>query len=128
MLARCAKGPWYDLAWPKYGLHATRNPETHRLRRRVWDKAFTKEALTDYVPRMLTHSDELIQVFQKMSPGKVDVTEWFGYYVFDGLFSPPSEGGCGLGRLTMCGVRVGFSDGRSLFWKVLRHVADGREG
>jgi tryprostatin B 6-hydroxylase len=83
VLARCAKGPWYDLAWPRFGLHATRNSETHRVRRRVWDKAFTKDALADYVPRILAHSDELIEAFRKS--GKVNVTDYFGYYMFDGL-------------------------------------------
>jgi cytochrome P450 len=60
----------------------------HRVRRRVWDRAFTRDALADYLPRILEYSGELIAVFEKRL-GKIDVAKYFAYYMFDGMLVLP---------------------------------------
>lgn len=56
--------------------------ETHSVRRRVWDKAFTPDAVKAYAPRVKHYTDMLLE---KLAEGEreKDITAWFSYYTFD---------------------------------------------
>lgn len=62
------RGPWYDGNPGRAGhntlvMASTRNVENHKIRRRIWDKAFTANALKPYESRMIKLTDRLIDQY-----------------------------------------------------------------
>lgn len=80
---KCDKGPWYNLGLPGPGTQLTRNRETHKIRRRIWDRAFTDEAVLQYLPGVIVKSAELLSLLKVKGP--VNITEFFNYYMWDSM-------------------------------------------
>ncbi|KAI7781233.1 cytochrome P450 [Diaporthe eres] len=47
-----ARGQWYDLVRPSFSVNTVRDQALHHQRRRVWEAAFTAEAMKDYEHRI----------------------------------------------------------------------------
>lgn len=80
---KCDKGPWYNIGLPNPGTQLTRNRETHKIRRRIWDRAFTDDAVLQYLPGVITKSAELLSLLKVKGP--VNITEFFNYYMWDSM-------------------------------------------
>lgn len=85
LVTKLDKGPWYNIGLPDFGTHLTRNRETHRIRRRVWDRAFTDEAVKQYLSLLATRSTELLSILATKANGQVNITEYFSYYMWDSM-------------------------------------------
>lgn len=83
LIMKCDKGPWYNIGLPKPGTQLTRSRETHKIRRRIWDRAFTEEAVRQYLPAVIVRSSELLSLL--MVKGPVNITEYFNYYMWDSM-------------------------------------------
>lgn len=88
------KSTWYgqtgnDLK--KTSIHMTRDHETHKQRRRAWDRGFSMKALATYEPRIKVKADALLRQLRQSSQ-PFDVSAWSMYYSFDVM------GEIGLGK------------------------------
>jgi len=41
----CSKAVWYDFLLPEMAVNTTRDKAQHDQRRRIWDKAFTRQGI-----------------------------------------------------------------------------------
>ncbi|KAL1592404.1 hypothetical protein SLS59_009757 [Nothophoma quercina] len=69
----------------------TRDHESHKQRRRAWDRGFSMKALATYEPRIKTKADLFIRQLRQSSK-PFDVSAWSMYYSFDVM------GEVGLGK------------------------------
>lgn len=83
VLSKADKGPWYDGLNDTPSLQSTRDRKAHAIRRRVWEKAFTRSALQDYIPRILNYSDILLTNLSETAGEPVNMTQWFNCFTFD---------------------------------------------
>ncbi|KAF3044325.1 hypothetical protein E8E12_007952 [Didymella heteroderae] len=88
------KSTWYgqtgnDLK--KTSIHMTRDHESHKQRRRAWDRGFSMKALATYEPRIKIKADAFMrQLRQSTKP--FDASAWSMFYSFDVM------GEVGLGK------------------------------
>jgi cytochrome P450 len=88
------KSTWYgqtgnDLK--KTSIHMTRDHESHKQRRRAWDRGFSMKALATYEPRIKAKADAFTrQLRQSTEP--FDASAWSMFYSFDVM------GEVGLGK------------------------------
>lgn len=83
-VVRCGKGPWYNLGLPNPGTHLTRSREAHKVRRRIWDRAFTDSAIKEYLPGIIIRSAELLSILAgKEQP--INITNYCNYYMWDSM-------------------------------------------
>ncbi|KAL8715374.1 MAG: hypothetical protein Q9220_000707 [cf. Caloplaca sp. 1 TL-2023] len=55
----CTKAVWYDALLPESLVNTTRNKTEHSQRRRMWDTAFTPQALEGYNKKIVSYSQRL---------------------------------------------------------------------
>ncbi|KAL8952041.1 MAG: hypothetical protein Q9222_002028 [Ikaeria aurantiellina] len=55
----CTKAVWYDALLPESLVNTTRNKTEHSQRRRMWDTAFTPQALEGYNKKIISYSQRL---------------------------------------------------------------------
>ena len=88
------KSTWYGQTGndiTKTSIHMTRNHETHKQRRRAWDRGFSMKALATYEPRVKVRADALMRQLRQSSQ-PFDASAWSMYYSFDVM------GEVGLGK------------------------------
>ncbi|KAH0612790.1 uncharacterized protein H6S33_009170 [Morchella sextelata] len=83
IVIKLAKGPWYNLGKPKPSTQLTRDRDVHRANRRLWDKAFTSDAVMQYLPKLIIRSTELLDIIAAQNP--VNISEYFNYYMWDSM-------------------------------------------
>ncbi|KAF1352739.1 cytochrome P450 [Lizonia empirigonia] len=79
------KSTWYgqtgnDLK--KTSIHMTRDHESHKQRRRAWDRGFSMKALATYEPRIKIKADAFVRQLRQSSKA-FDASAWSMYYSFD---------------------------------------------
>ncbi|KAL4925077.1 cytochrome P450 [Aspergillus undulatus] len=81
----CRKGENYELSSPSTSLQLIRDPEAHRVRRRIWSGAFSDRLLRGYEQRIKAYRAKLLAHFaESAKTGKpVNVRKWFDLYSFD---------------------------------------------
>ncbi|KIM94681.1 hypothetical protein OIDMADRAFT_95520, partial [Oidiodendron maius Zn] len=84
------RGPWYDGNPSRKGFHtlvmaSTRNVENHKFRRRIWEKAFTHEALRSYEPKIMQMVDNLVGHCEKSASNLVDISRSIDHFAFDAM-------------------------------------------
>jgi cytochrome P450 len=84
------RGPWYDGNPGRAGAHtlvmaSTRNVEAHKVRRRIWDKAFTAVALESYEPRLIRLTDKLIRQCEAKDGSVFDISAEVDHFTFDAM-------------------------------------------
>lgn len=82
------RGPWYDGNPGRAGhntlvMASTRNVENHKIRRRIWDKAFTVNALKSYESRMIRQTDRLIGHCEGKDGMVIDASGHIDHFSFD---------------------------------------------
>ncbi|KIX98606.1 uncharacterized protein Z520_05907 [Fonsecaea multimorphosa CBS 102226] len=82
------RGPWYDGNPGRAGhntlvMASTRNVENHKVRRRIWDKAFTANALKSYESRIILLTDRLIKHCEDNSGRIIDISADIDHFSFD---------------------------------------------
>ncbi|OAP61728.1 hypothetical protein AYL99_03931 [Fonsecaea erecta] len=82
------RGPWYDGNPGRAGhntlvMASTRNVENHKVRRRIWDKAFTANALKSYESRIILLTDRLIKHCEGKDGTVIDVSADVDHFSFD---------------------------------------------
>jgi cytochrome P450 len=88
------KSTWYGQTGnnpKKTSIHMTREPESHKQRRRAWDRGFSVKALATYEPRIKTKADAFVQQLRQ-SKTSIDVSAWSMFFSFDVM------GEVGLGK------------------------------
>ncbi|KAF2445239.1 cytochrome P450 [Karstenula rhodostoma CBS 690.94] len=81
--SKCIKAPWYDMLQKDSSIHATRKPQLHRQRRKIWDQGFGMKALHSYQERVKTHVDNLSTNIGKRLGDSINSTELFLLFGFD---------------------------------------------
>lgn len=81
--SKCIKAPWYDMLQKDLSIHATRKPQLHRQRRKIWDQGFGMKALQSYQERVKTHVDNLSTNIGKRLGESINFTELFLFFGFD---------------------------------------------
>ncbi|KLO10727.1 cytochrome P450 [Schizopora paradoxa] len=82
------KGPMWDGRRPPNGIcniEMLRDPVEHLRRRKVWNRAFTTNAVKDYEEVVVKRSLQLLDalVSQSANGGSIDLTKWYSYFTFD---------------------------------------------
>ena len=80
-LSRAVKGTWYNIGAENPSLQLTRDVETHRIRRKAWDRGFSPEAINSYIPRIKPYTEILLDSLARHV--EVNITEWIGFYTYD---------------------------------------------
>lgn len=84
--SRCRKSTWYGQTGndpAKCSIHMTRDSNSHRLRKRAWDRGFSIKALATYQPRIKAKADKLVEQLAKSHGKSMDVTAWSMFFSFD---------------------------------------------
>ncbi|KAL1638555.1 hypothetical protein SLS58_008768 [Diplodia intermedia] len=81
--SKCTKGPFYDLNYPARSLHMTRDRKFHSQRRKLWDRAFTTRALSDYEKRIKGHFKYFNLRITENIGKPMDATDLCEYWGFD---------------------------------------------
>lgn len=81
--SRCIKAPWYDMLQKDRSIHATRKPQLHQQRRKIWHQGFGMKALRSYQERVKTHVDNLSENIGKRLGESRNFTELFLFFGFD---------------------------------------------
>jgi cytochrome P450 len=92
--SKLLKSTWYGQTGndpKKTSIHMTREPESHKQRRRAWDRGFSAKALATYEPRIKTKADAFVQQLRQ-SKSSIDVSAWSMFFSFDVM------GEVGLGK------------------------------
>ncbi|KAI9745627.1 MAG: hypothetical protein M1818_001161 [Claussenomyces sp. TS43310] len=77
------KPAWYDNLRPYHGLNTHRSKIVHSHRRRIWDYAFTKEALAEYESQMRVYAHSLRQLVAQNEGKAVAINNYFYWFTFD---------------------------------------------
>lgn len=82
------RGPWYDGNPGRAGhntlvMASTRNVENHKLRRRIWNRGFTANALKTYESRMIEVTDRLIAHCERRDGSIIDISGDIDNFSFD---------------------------------------------
>ncbi|POS69433.1 cytochrome P450 [Diaporthe helianthi] len=82
------RGSWYDLVSPAFSVNTVRNQAMHDRRRKVWEAAFTPEAMKDYEHRIRRHAGNVETSLRKAKTTIIDMNSIiyrFGYSVMSDL-------------------------------------------
>ncbi|KAL1979470.1 hypothetical protein VTN96DRAFT_5729 [Rasamsonia emersonii] len=93
--SKLLKSTFYSQVSPddrRCGLNATRNMDSHRRRRKAWDRAFSTKAMLDYEPRVTAKTSLFLSQIAAQKGQPLDITKWAMYYTFDVM------GDVGLGK------------------------------
>jgi cytochrome P450 len=88
------KSTWYGQTGndpKKTSIHMTRDFDSHKQRRRAWDRGFSMKALATYQPRIKSKADALIYQLHQIKDS-INVSAWSMFYSFDVM------GEVGLGK------------------------------
>ncbi|KAK7941421.1 benzoate 4-monooxygenase cytochrome P450 [Apiospora aurea] len=86
--SECIKTDWYDLLLPNFALVTAREKGgVHAARRRQWNRAFSSQALQDYLQRILCHLEDLyVNIAADAESGRVsNARDLFYWYSFDAM-------------------------------------------
>ena len=66
-------------------LVSIRSAPEHAPRRRLWQRAFTTEAIKSYESKISERASQLANVLRSEAEtnGTVDLTQWISYFTFD---------------------------------------------
>ncbi len=78
--SKARKGPFYGAV--EVSLHATRDPQFHRQRRKIWDIAF-KQILFDYGPAIEEFTDSLLARVERNVGRPITINELSIHYSYD---------------------------------------------
>ncbi|CAL5875163.1 uncharacterized protein PFLUO_LOCUS9467 [Penicillium psychrofluorescens] len=81
--SQCTKSPWYSQFSDdetKTNLLGLRSPESHRLRRRAWDRGLGTRG---YQADIHAKAKVLIGQLHALANQSIDITQWTMYYTFD---------------------------------------------
>ncbi|ORY00895.1 cytochrome P450 [Clohesyomyces aquaticus] len=83
--SRCTKGPWYSVlvALDLPSLQSSRDKQEHKVRRKIWERAFNAKSLREYEPRLNRHTFELMGQLKDQVTDSVRITDWLNWYSFD---------------------------------------------
>ncbi|BCR92581.1 uncharacterized protein ACHE_80481A [Aspergillus chevalieri] len=81
--APVSKGPFYTMFEPPIALFTVRDKEVNSRRQKAWDPAFNSKSLSEYEPRVLTYTMQLMSAIEERIGQHMNVQEWFNYYSFD---------------------------------------------
>ncbi|ETS80880.1 hypothetical protein PFICI_08409 [Pestalotiopsis fici W106-1] len=88
--SQCRKSTWYGQTGNdplKSSLHMTRDHESHRLRRKAWDKSMSVKgniiALASYEPRIMSGVNALVAQLKQRGEDGVNMTDWSMFFSFD---------------------------------------------
>ncbi|KAJ7510436.1 cytochrome P450 [Mycena galericulata] len=96
------KGPWWDGRMPENktvrSLLSLRDPEEHNRRRRIWHRAFSASALTEYDVVVRNRLAQLVEILTDSSGQSMDLTQWMGRFMYDVMNDIVFGGGVELMR------------------------------
>ena len=92
----CTKAPWYDMLQKDRSIHATRKPQLHQARRKIWDQGFGMKALRSYQERVKTHVDRLSTNIDKRLGEAINCTKLFLFFGFDVMGDTAFGSGFGM--------------------------------
>lgn len=81
--SKCIKDPWYDMLQKDRSIHATRKPQLHQARRRIWDQGFGTKALQSYQERVNAKVQLLKQNIAQSVGEARNCTQLFLFFGFD---------------------------------------------
>ncbi|EUC45093.1 hypothetical protein COCMIDRAFT_96502 [Bipolaris oryzae ATCC 44560] len=84
--SECLKSTWYGQTGNDQGkcsIHMTRDFNTHRLRRRAWDRGFSIKALNTYEPRIKAKADLFKSQLANKGEASMDASTWSMFFSFD---------------------------------------------
>lgn len=58
-----------------------RDPRYHAIRRKPWDRAFSRAALKKYHPLILKHVDQVSKSLSRRK-GDVDLVQWLSFFTY----------------------------------------------
>ncbi|KUI53153.1 Tryprostatin B 6-hydroxylase [Cytospora mali] len=79
------KADWYDLIHPLISPSTTRIEADHRARRRIWNKALSNQAISEYLPRILAQIDVLQQAISRYGTRPVPINDVMLWFAFDSM-------------------------------------------
>jgi cytochrome P450 len=83
------RGPWYDGSpdsmKDSFSMARTRNVEVHKLRRRIWEQAFTQSALATYEPKVKELVDRVVAKCAADDWEVVDIKGEIDNFAFDAM-------------------------------------------
>ncbi|KAL2870494.1 cytochrome P450 [Aspergillus lucknowensis] len=82
---KCTKGPFYDMNYPHKSLQMTRSKAFHSKRRRLWDRAFTSQALAGYEPHILRHCQTFLEIVRLREGRPLEVTNLVTSFAWDSM-------------------------------------------
>jgi cytochrome P450 len=59
------------------------DPAAHSKRRRIWERAFTPNAIKSYEPMLQARLNQLMVNFVSRVGQPIDIAEWFGFFSLD---------------------------------------------
>lgn len=82
---KCVKAVYYDLFLPQKSVLGTREIREHDLRKRIWDRGFSKKAVANYEKRVVEYTELLASRIERLAVAgqRVDVSKWFPWWSFD---------------------------------------------
>lgn len=96
------KGHWWDGRLPENKavrpLLAIRDPEEHSRRRRIWNRAFSADALKEYNTVVRDRLTQLVEIFTDNNGRSVDLSDWMGRFMYDVMNDIVFGGGVELMR------------------------------
>ncbi|KAK8044498.1 cytochrome p450 monooxygenase [Apiospora rasikravindrae] len=79
----CEKGPVYSHGHPSETVVEIRSRKRHAPKRKLWDYAFTTQALNDYEDRIERYTNQLLGRIEEQKGAAFDIRRWFSFYTFD---------------------------------------------
>ncbi|ETW76944.1 hypothetical protein HETIRDRAFT_481064 [Heterobasidion irregulare TC 32-1] len=96
------KGGRYNVTHSTASLLNILDPQEHSQRRRIWDRAFSSNAIKGYQDSLYTRVSQLVSILEKNSEtGSVNLSQWLSLFSFDfmgdlaygGIFELMKDGG-----------------------------------
>ncbi|KAH6713476.1 cytochrome P450 [Leptodontidium sp. MPI-SDFR-AT-0119] len=81
--SNCTRADWYDGIAPLKSVANLRSPTVHDQRRRIWDKAFSANAVQDYDSRITKYAEQLNQIIVASLGRPVNLYDLFSFYTSD---------------------------------------------
>ncbi|KAI5862504.1 cytochrome P450 [Durotheca rogersii] len=85
--SECMKSDWYDILVPNLALVTARDRETHAVRRRQWNRAFSTKALQVHEQKIMCHLNELDRHIEADAKGSYvsNARNLFYWFAFDAM-------------------------------------------
>ncbi|KAI1418336.1 cytochrome P450 [Hypoxylon sp. FL1857] len=84
-LAKCARGPFYDVNYPHKSLQMTRDRNFHLRRKKIWQKAFSPDAMLAHEGHVRQCCQELMSYLSSRAGQPVEVTELMQRVTFESM-------------------------------------------